>query len=78
MMGTLFRHACWAMPLVLFLILRLFPAEPYYLLGGDQCTFLQMGRTFPRHALFNHELYLMSTANRRVAARPDASSGRTR
>ena len=28
-------------------------------MGGDQCTFLELGRTFPKHELFNHELYLI-------------------
>jgi hypothetical protein len=53
------RHTCWLAPLALFLIVRLFSADPYYLLGGDQCTYLQLGRTFPKHQLFNHELYLL-------------------
>ena len=53
------RHFCWLIPLGLFLIVRLFSSDPYYLLGGDQCTFLELGRTFPRHQLFNHELYLI-------------------
>jgi hypothetical protein len=53
------RHACWLIPFVLFLVVRLFSGDPYYLLGGDQCTFLELGRTFPRHQLFNHELYLI-------------------
>ncbi len=55
----LLRHLYWAMPFGLFLVLRLFCGDPYCLLGGDQCTFLELGRTFPRHALFNHELYLI-------------------
>lgn len=49
----------WLVPLPLFLVLRLFSPDPYYLLGGDQCTFLELGRTFPKHQLFNHELYLI-------------------
>src|SRR6266436_87710 len=49
----------WVFPFTLFLILRLFSGDAYYLLGGDQCTFLELGRTFPRHQLFNHELYLL-------------------
>ena len=53
------RHAYWLMPLFLFLVVRLFSGDPYYLLGGDQCTFLELGRTFPKHQLFNHELYLI-------------------
>jgi hypothetical protein len=53
------RHACWAVPFALFLVLRLFSADSHYLLAGDQCTYLQLGRTFPRHQLFNHELYLL-------------------
>ena len=53
------RHAYWAVPFVLFLITRLFSADPYYLLGGDQCTYLELGRTFPKHQLFDHELYLL-------------------
>jgi hypothetical protein len=53
------RHACWAVPFVLFLVLRLFSADAHYLLGGDQCTYLELGRTFPKHQLFNHELYLL-------------------
>ena len=57
--SSLVRHACWLIPFALFLVLRLFSADPYYLLGGDQCTFLEMGRTFPKHQLFNHELYLI-------------------
>lgn len=52
-------HLCWAAPLAVFLVMRLFSADPYYLLGGDQCTYLQLGRTFPKHQLFNHELYLL-------------------
>jgi hypothetical protein len=43
----------------LFLVLRLFSGSPYYQLGGDQCTFLELARTFPKHQLFNHELYLI-------------------
>ena len=53
------RHAHWLIPFALFLVLRLFSADPYYLLAGDQCTFLELGRTFPAHQLFNHELYLI-------------------
>lgn len=53
------RNFCWLVPFVLFLVVRLFSSDPYYLLGGDQCTFLELGRTFPKHALFNHELYLI-------------------
>jgi hypothetical protein len=48
------RHAYWLMPFVLFLVLRLFSADPNYLLAGDQCAFLELGRTFPKHELFNH------------------------
>jgi hypothetical protein len=55
----LFGHAYWLLPLVLFLTLRLFSADSYYLLAGDQCTFLELGRTFPKHQLYNHELYLI-------------------
>jgi hypothetical protein len=29
------------------------------MLGGDQCTYLEMGRTFPAHRVFNHEPYLI-------------------
>src|SRR5215471_9898095 len=53
------RHSCWLAPFLLFLVVRLFSADPYYLLGGDQCTFLQLARTFPKHHLFNHEVYLI-------------------
>jgi hypothetical protein len=53
------RYAYWLIPLVLFLVVRLFSGEAYYQLGGDQCTFLELGRTFPKHQLFNHELYLI-------------------
>lgn len=53
------RHAYWLFPFALFLVLRLFSGDPYYLLGGDQCTFLELGRTFPKHQLYNHELYLI-------------------
>jgi hypothetical protein len=53
------RHSYWLFPFVLFLVLRLFSADPNYLLAGDQCTFLELGRTFPKHQLFNHELYLI-------------------
>jgi hypothetical protein len=55
----LLRHCYWLAPFALFLMLRLFSGDSYYLLGGDQCTFLELGRTFPRHQLFNHELYLI-------------------
>jgi hypothetical protein len=55
----LWAHAYWLFPFALFLVLRLFSGDPYFLLGGDQCTFLELGRTFPRHELFNHELYLI-------------------
>lgn len=44
---------------MLFLVLRLFSGDANFLLGGDQCTFLELGRTFPKHELFNHELYLI-------------------
>jgi hypothetical protein len=53
------RRAYWLIPFVLFLILRLFSGDPYYLLAGDQCTFLELARTFPLHQLYNHELYLI-------------------
>jgi hypothetical protein len=53
------RHCYWLAPFALFLMLRLFSGDSYYLLGGDQCTFLELGRTFPKHQLFNHELYLI-------------------
>ena len=52
-------HAYWLVPFALFLVLRLFSGDPYYLLAGDQCTFLELARTFPKHQLFNHELYLI-------------------
>ncbi len=51
----------WIAPFFLFLVLRFFSGDPFYLLGGDQCTFLELGRTFPKHELFNHELYLIHT-----------------
>jgi hypothetical protein len=53
------RYFYWLVPFALFLVVRLFSADPYYLLGGDQVTFLELGRTFPKHQLFNHELYLI-------------------
>lgn len=53
------RQCYWLAPFALFLMLRLFSGDSYYLLGGDQCTFLELGRTFPRRQLFNHELYLI-------------------
>src|SRR3954453_14598728 len=53
------RYSCWLIPFALFLVLRLFSGDPSYLLGGDQVTFLELGRTFPKHHLFNHELYLL-------------------
>jgi hypothetical protein len=43
----------------LFLVLRLFSGNPYYQLGGDQCTFRELARTFPKNQLFNHQLYLI-------------------
>jgi hypothetical protein len=52
-------HAWWLIPLGLFLVVRLFSGDAYFLLGGDQCTFLELARTFPRHQLWNHELYLI-------------------
>jgi hypothetical protein len=55
----LVRHAYWLAPFALFLVLRLFSGEPYFGLSGDQCTFLELGRTFPKHQLYNHELYLI-------------------
>ena len=57
--SAVWRHACWAAPFALFVVLRLFSADSHYLLAGDQCTYLQLGRTFPKHQLFNHELYLL-------------------
>jgi hypothetical protein len=57
--GWFERHGWWAIPFVLFLVMRLFSGDAYYLLGGDQCTFLELGRTFPKHQLWNHELYLI-------------------
>ena len=48
----------WFLPFLLFLTLRLFSADTFFMLGGDQCTFLQLGRTFPTHQLYNHELFL--------------------
>src|SRR3569832_1141534 len=53
------RHLYWAVPFAVFLIFRLFSSESSYDLGGDQCTFLELARTFPKHQLFNHELYLI-------------------
>jgi hypothetical protein len=55
----LIRHGYWLFPFVLFVTLRLFSSDSYYLLSGDQCTYLELGRTFPKHQLFNHELYLI-------------------
>jgi hypothetical protein len=49
----------WLVPFGLFLVMRLFSGDSYFLLGGDQCTFLELGRTFPKHQLWNHELYLI-------------------
>jgi len=53
------RQAYWLAPLIAFLALRLFSGDSYFLLGGDQCTFLELGRTFPKHQLWDHELYLI-------------------
>jgi hypothetical protein len=53
------RRAWWLFPFGLFLIVRLFSADNYFQLGGDQGTFLELGRTFPKHQLWNHELYLI-------------------
>ena len=55
----LLNHGFWLFPLILFAVLRLFSADTYYLLAGDQCTFLELARTFPKHQLYNHELYLI-------------------
>src|SRR5690349_15329665 len=52
------KHGYWFFPLLLFLAIRLFSADTFFMLGGDQCTFLQLGRTFPTHQLYNHELFL--------------------
>jgi hypothetical protein len=57
--SALARNLYWAAPFAVFLIFRLFSSEPFYDLGGDQCTFLELARTFPKHQLFNHELYLI-------------------
>jgi hypothetical protein len=53
------QRGYWLLPLLLFLTLRLFSADRYYMLGGDQCTYLTLGRTFPKHQVFNNELFLL-------------------
>jgi hypothetical protein len=52
------KHGYWFFPFLLFLTVRLFSADTFFMLGGDQCTFLELGRTFPTHQLYNHELFL--------------------
>jgi hypothetical protein len=56
---SLIQQASWLLPFAVFLVTRLFSADPYYLLGGDQVTFLQMARTFPAHHVYNQQLYLI-------------------
>jgi hypothetical protein len=57
--SPLLQHAYWAVPFALFLVTRLFCSDTYYRLSEDQLTYLVLGRTFPKHQLFNHELYLI-------------------
>lgn len=45
--------------LLLFVVVRVFSGSAYFDLGGDQCKYLTLGRSFPRHTLFNHSLYLL-------------------
>lgn len=61
-LNTLFSaaiHYSWIPIFILFLILRLFSGYKYFPLAEDQCTYLTLGRTFPLHQLYNHDLYLI-------------------
>lgn len=49
----------WLLPFLLFLMVRLFHGSPYILIGGDQCKYLSLGRTFPWHQVDNHSLFLL-------------------
>ncbi len=49
----------WAPVFLMYLTVRLFSGYRTYLLAGDQCKYLIMGRNFPFHTVFNHALYLI-------------------
>ena len=57
--GLLSERLCWVAVLLLFLVLRLFSGYPQLELSGDACTYLTLGRNFPWHRLYNHQLYLI-------------------
>lgn len=49
----------WLLPFLLFLTTRLFSAFEYLPVGGDQCKYLVLGRTFPLHQVDNQSLFLL-------------------
>ncbi|MFC1707844.1 hypothetical protein ACFL59_13695, partial [Planctomycetota bacterium] len=53
------ERIAWAGVFALFLVVRLFSSSAYIELGGDQCKYLTLGRTFPCHAVFDGSLYLL-------------------
>ncbi len=44
---------------VLFLLIRIFVASPYYFISMDEAKYLTLARNFPHHTLFNNQLYLV-------------------
>jgi hypothetical protein len=49
----------WLLPFLLFLTVRLFSGFEHLLVGGDQCKYLTLGRTFPLHQVDDHSLFLL-------------------
>ncbi|MDP8214301.1 MAG: glycosyltransferase family 39 protein [Candidatus Euphemobacter frigidus] len=44
---------------ILFLLVRIFVPSPYYFISLDEAKYLTLARSFPRHTLFNNQLYLV-------------------
>ena len=44
---------------ILFLLIRIFVASPYYFISMDEAKYLTLARNFPHHTLFNNQLYLV-------------------
>ena len=45
--------------LVVFIFLRIFTNNPYTLLTGDNMKFMEAAQNFPKHTLYNNQLYLL-------------------
>ena len=55
----LWKRFYWVPLFLVFCTTRFFSGNAYILITGDACKYLTLGRNFPYHTLYNHQLYLI-------------------